>query len=146
MGCYVKIILTMMLVIKSHMCNRENCCRSTHFQLLAENSRADAPSIWSEFAQVLSMCTQLCLAETLCTSFNYHSVTKMCQVLAYTHFSNNAKRLLPRPGWSFYQKGPSQVWFVLYFQTVFQSNQIYIQWLLKYVKNENRKELHTYHS
>ena len=127
MGCYVNIIFTMMLVIKSKQYNRENCCRSSHFQLLAENSRADAPSISSEFTQVISMCAQLCLAQILCTSFNYHNVAKICQLLAYNHFDDKAEILIQSPGWSFYQKELIQVWFVYYFPPVIQPNQIYIQ-------------------
>ena len=109
MRCYLKIILTTMLIGRIHLSSRDSCKTSTHFQLLAENSRADVPVIFSDFAQFFSMCAHLCLAHKLCTSFNYNDATMDCEILSYNHISSETKRLIHSPGWKFYQKAIAKV-------------------------------------
>ena len=107
MVLYLKTIFAMMLINNSKMWNQETSCgRSANFQLFAENSRADIAAILlgSEFVQFFSLCTHICLANELCKSFNYNSGTKVCQVLSYNLSGSGARRLVPSPGWSFYQK------------------------------------------
>ena len=111
MGCYLKIILTMMMIGRIQLSSRDSCKTSTHFQLLAENSRADVPVILSDFAQFFSMCAHLCLAHKLCTSFNYNDATMNCEILSYNHISSETKRLVHSPGWKLYQKPTAKVCF-----------------------------------
>ena len=109
MKYYLKIILTMMIIGRIQLSSHGSCKTSTHFQLLAENSRADVPVILSDIAQFFSMCAHLCLAHKLCTSFNYNDATMNCEILSHNHISSETKRLVHSPGWKFYQKATTKV-------------------------------------
>ena len=109
MGSYLKIILIMMMIGRIQLSSRDSCKASTHFQLLAENSRADVPVILFDIAQFFSMCAHLCLAHKHCTSFNYNDATMNCEILSYNYMSSEVRRLIQSPGWKFYQKATAKV-------------------------------------
>lgn len=105
MGCHMKIIIiTIMVINRTQMSYQNSCGRSIYFRLLAENSRANAVAVLSDFTQFFSMCAHLCLAHKLCTSFNFHSSRQSCEILSYDHLGNGTNRIVPSPGWRFYQK------------------------------------------
>ena len=103
------IVCILMLIVKSKGSELEACSRSTEFQLFTDNSRANGNKIMSTNAQALSLCAHVCLAQKLCTSFNYNSMAQDCEILSYNHISSETKKLVSSPGWSFYQMATAKV-------------------------------------
>ena len=105
----LKILCVSMLIVKSKASELEACSRSTEFQLFADNSRAKGDIILSTYAQVLSICSHICLARKLCASFNYNSMAHDCEILSYNRISSEKEKLVSSPGWAFYQMATAKV-------------------------------------
>ena len=83
--------------------------RKALFQQIKQNFRLEGSVIAKATFDLLSMCTQFCLREYNCRSFNYNPMSKMCEALFQNHLDVDSSKNTTEIGWHHYKREETDV-------------------------------------
>ena len=78
------------------------CKKESSVILQHPDYRLHATAISTETFELLSMCAQFCLAETICSCFNYNSISKLCEIISKRYLNNESLQFKAGTGWGHY--------------------------------------------